>query len=92
MIIVFYHKNNETAFGVLRNINQNSVTSKSYQNILSVDYTLKLYLLHHQEFFFFFFAISLVATVLVQRGTMKIGTMVVAGEAFGKVGTYVHVY
>lgn len=29
--------------------------------------------------------IGLVATVLVQRGTMKIGTMVVAGEAFGKV-------
>lgn len=29
--------------------------------------------------------IGLVATVLVQRGTMKIGTMVVAGEAFGKI-------
>lgn len=91
MIIVFYHKNNETAFGVLRNINQNSVTSKSYQNILSVDYTLKL-LIYYTTKNFFFFAISLVATVLVQRGTMKIGTMVVAGEAFGKVGTYVHVY
>lgn len=35
----------------------------------------------------YIFAISLVATVLVQRGTMKIGTMVVAGEAFGKVGS-----
>lgn len=30
-------------------------------------------------------AIGLVATVLVQKGTMKIGSMVVAGEAYGKI-------